>query len=81
MHGLHAFTTAICANEAEIWFQISALAAGFEPRTSQSNGRQRHRTPKDPAIERVISGPRSRLKNTRNLLLNDGDFMNEFKLH
>jgi len=36
----------------------------------------------DPAPERVISGPRSRLKNTRNVsCMNDGDFMNEFKFH
>jgi len=31
--------------------------------------------------ERVISGPRSRLKIFKKLLLNDWDFMNEFKLH
>ena len=30
------------ANEAEISFQMSALATGFEPRTSQSNGRERY---------------------------------------
>ena len=34
----------------------------------------------DPTPERVISGPRSRLK-IQELLVNGGDFMNEFKLH
>ena len=35
----------------------------------------------DPAPEGVISGPRSLVKNYKKRLLNDGDFMNEFKLH
>ena len=35
----------------------------------------------DPAPEGVLSGPRSRLKKYKKLLLNDGDFINEFKLH
>ena len=32
-----------------------------------------------PAHERVISGPRSSLKKCKKFLLNDVDFMNEFK--
>jgi len=34
----------------------------------------------DPASEGVLSGPQSTLK-YKKLLLIDGDFMNEFKLH
>jgi len=40
-----------------------------------------HNPRADPASERVISGPRNRLKKYKKLLLNDGDFLNEFNVH
>src|SRR6218665_3060897 len=71
-------------------------ALGSGPRRVISGPRIRPRTcynrPSDPAPDvlypalgsgpgRVISGPRSRSKSYNKLLLNYGDFVNEFKLH
>src|SRR6218665_846622 len=58
----------------EFFFEIVSYRTGMHIAQPAARG-------PDPAPEGVVSGPRSRLKKHKKLVLNDGDFMNEFKLH